>query len=284
MDRQRRPGMAGRDRGGGHRSGRVVPGRAVPASRLTPAVSPTRSMSCGSATAASIRSAGGCRTRRSATVAARPIRCIGSASCCSPAANASTNAARDRMLLGLRVGDPHDELLGAWLAKESVRDVYLADTPADAATLLDKAIVGCARRRSAPRSARSARRSPRGAPRSSPTTTPAPPTDRPKASTCASRRSSAAATASDPSSTTGSACCSTPAASPGPNRPTTATHPNPLSPLRRVEPVYRRRTTEPSSDRTAGGYEALRRTSTNPPRPTNCHHQREQLERLLSRR
>jgi transposase len=50
----------------------------------------------------------------------------------------------DRMLLGLRVGDPDDELLGAWLAKESVRDVYLADTPADAVTLLDKAIVGCA--------------------------------------------------------------------------------------------------------------------------------------------
>ena len=50
----------------------------------------------------------------------------------------------NRMLLGLRVGDPHDELLGAWLAKESVRDVYLADTPADAATLLDKAIAGCA--------------------------------------------------------------------------------------------------------------------------------------------
>ncbi len=48
-----------------------------------------------------------------------------------------------RMLLGLRVGDPHDELLGAWLAKESVRDVYLADTLADAALLLDKAIVGC---------------------------------------------------------------------------------------------------------------------------------------------
>jgi transposase len=50
----------------------------------------------------------------------------------------------NRMLLGLRVGDPRDELLGAWLAKESVRDVYLATTPADAATLLDKAIVGCA--------------------------------------------------------------------------------------------------------------------------------------------
>ena len=49
----------------------------------------------------------------------------------------------ERMLLGLRVGDPHDELLGAWLAKESVRDVYLADNPAAAATLLDKAIVAC---------------------------------------------------------------------------------------------------------------------------------------------
>jgi transposase len=49
----------------------------------------------------------------------------------------------DRMLLGLRIGDPNDELLGAWLAKESVRDVYLADSPADAATLLDKAISGC---------------------------------------------------------------------------------------------------------------------------------------------
>ena len=34
----------------------------------------------------------------------------------------------DRVLLGPRVGDPHDEVLGAWLAKESVRDVYLTDT------------------------------------------------------------------------------------------------------------------------------------------------------------
>jgi transposase len=50
----------------------------------------------------------------------------------------------NRMLLGLRVGDPHDELLGAWLAKESVRDIYLTDDPADAATLIDKAIAGCA--------------------------------------------------------------------------------------------------------------------------------------------
>jgi transposase len=49
-----------------------------------------------------------------------------------------------RMLLGLRVGDPNDEVVGAWLAKESVRDVYLAQNPAEAATLLDKTIVGCA--------------------------------------------------------------------------------------------------------------------------------------------
>jgi len=50
----------------------------------------------------------------------------------------------NRMLLGLRIGDPHDEVLGAWLAKESVREVYLTDDAAIAAVLLDKAIAGCA--------------------------------------------------------------------------------------------------------------------------------------------
>ena len=49
-----------------------------------------------------------------------------------------------RMLLGLRVGDPNDEVLGAWLAKESVRDIYLTDDPTEAALLIDKAIAGCA--------------------------------------------------------------------------------------------------------------------------------------------
>lgn len=49
----------------------------------------------------------------------------------------------DRMLLGLRVGDPDQEVLGAWLAKESVRDIYLADDPGDAELLIDKAIAGC---------------------------------------------------------------------------------------------------------------------------------------------
>jgi transposase len=48
------------------------------------------------------------------------------------------------MLLGLRVGDPDDEVLGAWLAKESVRDIYLTDDPNEAAVLIDKAIAGCA--------------------------------------------------------------------------------------------------------------------------------------------
>ena len=50
---------------------------------------------------------------------------------------------RERMLLGLRVGDPADELLAAWLAKESVRDLYLTADPAEAAVLLDKAIIAC---------------------------------------------------------------------------------------------------------------------------------------------
>jgi len=49
----------------------------------------------------------------------------------------------DRLLLGLRLGDPDDELLGAWLAKESVRDVYLTEDVKEATVLLDKAIAGC---------------------------------------------------------------------------------------------------------------------------------------------
>jgi transposase len=34
-------------------------------------------------------------------------------------------------------------VLGAWLAKESVRDVYLTDDPREAAILIDKAIAAC---------------------------------------------------------------------------------------------------------------------------------------------
>jgi transposase len=50
---------------------------------------------------------------------------------------------REKLLAGLRVGDPHDEVLGAWLAKESVRSVYLTEDPAEAATLLDNVIAAC---------------------------------------------------------------------------------------------------------------------------------------------
>ena len=49
---------------------------------------------------------------------------------------------RDRMLLGLRVGDPNDEVLGGWLAKESVREIYLTTDRARAELLLDKVIAG----------------------------------------------------------------------------------------------------------------------------------------------
>ena len=49
----------------------------------------------------------------------------------------------DRMALGLRFGDPHDEVLGAWLAKEYTRDVYLTDDPEEAALLLERVIEGC---------------------------------------------------------------------------------------------------------------------------------------------
>lgn len=49
----------------------------------------------------------------------------------------------DRLLLGLRVGDPDREVEGAWLAKESVRDIYLTEDIEEAAILLEKAIAGC---------------------------------------------------------------------------------------------------------------------------------------------
>jgi hypothetical protein len=47
------------------------------------------------------------------------------------------------MALGLRPGDPDDEVLGAWLAKEYLRDVYLTEDPTQAAMLLDRMITGC---------------------------------------------------------------------------------------------------------------------------------------------
>lgn len=54
-----------------------------------------------------------------------------------------TERGQGRMNLGLRLGDPNDEVLGAWLAKEYVRDVYLTEDPAKAAVLLERTIAGC---------------------------------------------------------------------------------------------------------------------------------------------
>jgi transposase len=65
--------------------------------------------------AASIRCAAGSRTRPSATGAAEAIRCIGSARCSWPAERLD-DTGRHRMLLNLRLGDPHEEVAGAWLA------------------------------------------------------------------------------------------------------------------------------------------------------------------------
>ena len=48
-----------------------------------------------------------------------------------------TQGGVDRILLGLRAGDTNDKLLGAGSAKESVRDVYLTDDPAEAALLVE---------------------------------------------------------------------------------------------------------------------------------------------------
>ena len=60
--------------------------------------------------------AAGSRTRRSAIGAASPTRCIGSASSCSPAPNASTSAAATGCCSACASVIPNDEVLGAWLA------------------------------------------------------------------------------------------------------------------------------------------------------------------------
>ena len=95
--------------------------RARPRTSTTPSGSPIPSMSSASPTAASTRCAGACRTRRSGTGAARPTRSIGSASSCSTGYERLDERGHDRMLLGLRHGDPHDELLGpGWPKSRSV--------------------------------------------------------------------------------------------------------------------------------------------------------------------
>jgi len=49
----------------------------------------------------------------------------------------------ERLLEGLRLGDPYDEVLGGWLAKEMVRDVYLTNNINLATAALAKATTAC---------------------------------------------------------------------------------------------------------------------------------------------
>jgi transposase len=54
-----------------------------------------------------------------------------------------TDRGRQRLLEGLRLGDPHDEVLGGWLAREMVRDIYLTNDVNLATVLLGRAIRAC---------------------------------------------------------------------------------------------------------------------------------------------
>jgi transposase len=50
---------------------------------------------------------------------------------------------RNKLMEALRVGDPGDEVLGAWLTKEALRSVLLEEDPDAAAVLLDAVIDAC---------------------------------------------------------------------------------------------------------------------------------------------
>lgn len=50
----------------------------------------------------------------------------------------------ERLRAGLVAGDPDDEVLESWMAKEHVRDIYLSADATEAAALVDKAIAFCA--------------------------------------------------------------------------------------------------------------------------------------------
>jgi len=50
---------------------------------------------------------------------------------------------REKLMEALRRGDPFDEVVGAWLAKEACRSVYMQDDVEQAAAILDDTIAGC---------------------------------------------------------------------------------------------------------------------------------------------
>jgi hypothetical protein len=131
-----------------------------------------------------------------------------------PGAERLDQRGHDRMLLALGIGDPRDEVLGAWLAKESGRDIYFTNDPADAVVLVDKAIAGCVEEDVAEIQGlgRVASRDP-----GSPSDGSQQWTDR--GLEPLRQKGEALRTGIATSSTTASECCSTPAASPGCNAP-----------------------------------------------------------------
>ena len=120
----RRPPVAGRHQGGRHRPGRVASGPACPPIWTTPAGSPIRSMSCGSPTAAwtQVR-----RRVQNETLGHRgrkgdPLYRI--RKMLLTGNERLDDRGRHRMLLGLRVGDPNDEVARR-LAGQGVRPRHL---------------------------------------------------------------------------------------------------------------------------------------------------------------
>ncbi len=143
MDRQRRPGVAGGDRGGGHRSGRVVPRRAVAAPRSRPPG----------------RRPVPCRAGRQPL--RRPGPPPGAERDAGPSWPQGRSAVSDPQAVAHRLRTPRRTRLatGCCSACASATPTTSCSapgwprsrcatstsptTPADAATLLDKAIVGC---------------------------------------------------------------------------------------------------------------------------------------------
>ena len=50
---------------------------------------------------------------------------------------------RAKLMEALRRGDPFDEVVGAWLAKEACRSIYMQDDVEEATAILDDTIAGC---------------------------------------------------------------------------------------------------------------------------------------------
>ena len=90
-----------------------------------------------------------------------------------------SDTTRARLDAALAAGDPRDEVVAAWLAKEHLREVYAVDDLEEATVLLDAVIDECASSE-VKELRRLAGTLAKGAPRSWPTTSPATATDRPR--------------------------------------------------------------------------------------------------------